>query len=271
MLDAWALNNARWKKRMVGWLFEHDHLCNAACIHALNQKEYDAIRDFGLDNPVAVIPNGVTLPTSPSPDAPPWRQSIPAGESVLLFLGRIHPKKGLSELLEAWHELGQVRRRWHLAIIGWDDGGYEEALHRKALQLGVLNDTAHFLGPRFGSEKAAAFSHADAFILPSYSEGLPMVVLEAWSYELPVVLTPESNIPEGFDAGAALQIRPKPDSIVKGLNRLFTMSATDRKQMGQQGRALVEKRFTWGTIAEQMMRVYQWVLRRGLQPSCVRL
>ena len=187
-------------------------------------------------------------------------KGIRAGDSVLLFLGRIHPKKGLSELLEAWHELGQVRRRWHLAIIGWDDGGYEEALHRKALQLGVLNDTAHFLGPRFGSEKAAAFSHADAFILPSHSEGFPMAVLEAWSYGLPVLKTPACNIPEGFGAGAALRIDAEAASIAEGIQDLVAMTPSERAAMGHRGRSLVEEKFTWSSVAEQMCATYQWLL-----------
>ena len=157
------------------------------------------------------------------------------------------------------------------AIIGWDDGGHEEALHQHARRLGLLGESVHFLGPRFDDEKAAAFSQADAFILPSHSEGLPMAVLEAWSYGLPVLKTLACNLPEGFTTDAAMRIEPNVDAIAAGIKRLIAMPERERVGMGQRGRTLVEERFTWPRVAEQMHAVYRWALGEREQPDCVRL
>jgi poly(glycerol-phosphate) alpha-glucosyltransferase len=127
------------------------------------------------------------------------------------------------------------------------------------------------VGPKFGEEKEALLRSVDAFILPSFSEGLPMSVLEAWSYGLPVIMTPQCNIPVGFDLAAAIQIDPEVDSIAEGLLRFFAMSEGEQKAMGLRGRRLVEERFTWKKIAEDMCNVYRWVRDGDTPPDCVRL
>ena len=124
-----------------------------------------------------------------------------------------------------------------------------------------------FYGPAFGVEKEALFRSADAFVLPSFSEGLPMSVLEAWSYGLPVVMTPECNLPEGFAKQAALEIRSGEGSFQgsdfsfqNGLRSLIEMTEAQRWEMGMRGRKLVEDRFTWPKVAEQMKEVYESLL-----------
>jgi poly(glycerol-phosphate) alpha-glucosyltransferase len=271
MLERWALKNAAWKKRIAGWLYGNAHLQEAACIHALNQAEARAIRDYGLENPICVIPNGVDLPTKSRAGAngrstAPWKGLGEEGSNVLLFLGRIHPKKGLHHLIEAWGAVAP--ENWHLAIVGWDDGGHEAQLKQLVRDYG-LRDTVRFMGPMYGSKKEEAFSHADAFALPSHSEGLPMAVLEAWSYRLPVLMTPECNIPEGFEAGAALRVGPDISSIAQGLRRLAATSREERAAMGEQGRALVENQFTWPRVAQQVHHVYRWMLGEAEKPNCV--
>jgi hypothetical protein len=124
-----------------------------------------------------------------------------------------------------------------------------------------------FYGPAFGKDKDALLRSADAFILPSFSEGLPMSVLEAWSYGLPVVMTLECNLPEGFASDAALEIRSGEGSFKgsdfsfqHGLRALLEMSRAERGSMGMRGRRLVEDRFTWPKVAEQMKEVYESLL-----------
>jgi poly(glycerol-phosphate) alpha-glucosyltransferase len=271
MLDPWALANSRWKKKLMGALYENTSLRTAACLHALNEAEYEAIRNYGLNTPVCIIPNGVDVPEAPelqADETPPWNGQISESAKVLLFLGRIHPKKGLSELIDAWSQLDPAG--WHLAIIGWDDGGHEAALRSTIVSAG-LQDEVHLLGPRFGAEKEAAFAHADGFVLPSHSEGLPMTVLEAWSYRTPVLMTPQCNLPEGFEHDAALRIEPTPKRIAAGIDCFFSMSASDRSALGNAGRELVERQYTWPRVAERMHAVYRWILNEEPVPDCVRL
>ncbi len=271
MLDSWALRNSRWKKRVAGLCFENATLRRAACLHALSQSEAEAFRKLGFRAPICVIPNGVVVPERPVPRRPTWSRTLDDGAKVLLFLGRIHPKKGLKNLLRAWQcfERGsaQGRESWYLVIAGWDQSGHEEAMKRLARDLGLRQ--VRFAGPQFGDEKAASFGRAAAFVLPSYSEGLPMAVLEAWAYGLPVLMTPQCHLPVGFDRGAAVRIDPDSRSILEGLTTLLKASESDRCAMGQRARKLAQEEFAWPRVAADMNAVYGWILGGGTPPDCV--
>jgi poly(glycerol-phosphate) alpha-glucosyltransferase len=281
MLDPWALRNSGEKKRLAGWLFQNAQLKKAACLRALCAAEATSIRAYGLKNPICIVPNGVDLPPrETSAGSVAASSPFPPGRKVLLYLGRLHPKKGLAALLKAWSTaLGTQGKDWVLAIAGWDQGGHEAELKRQATELGLRwsdgvvrkSDDASvlFLGPVFGEAKAAAYTHCDAFVLPSLSEGLPMVVLEAWAYGKPVLMTPECNLPEGFTAKAALRIESKSKSMTEGLQQLFEMSPGDRQTMGRNGLVLVQDRFVWPKIAAEMRSVYAWVLGGGPRPESV--
>ncbi len=284
MLDPWAVRNSRAKKRLAAWLFEDTRLKKAACLRALCSSEENAIRAYGLKNPVCTVPNGIDLPMIRSTAEVGERSELLApGRKVLLYLGRLHPKKGLAHLLCAWailqHGKEQAIRDWVLAIAGWEQSGYETELKHLASELGIrwqdknstITDACSvcFLGPRFGNAKASAYFHSDAFILPSYSEGLPMVILEAWSYGKPVLMTRACNLPEGFHTQAALPIEINAGRIAAGLRQLFDMTRDEREGMGARGRKLVSEQFSWPKVAGQMHEVYQWLLGGGAKPACV--
>jgi len=266
MLDPWALGHSRWKKELAGRWFEHVHLRDANCLHALCQSEAESIRAFGLKNPVAMIPNGVTLPAEGFDSGKrPWDDS----RKALLFLGRIHPKKGLPELLNAWASLKKdgaaMGGEWFLAIAGWSEIGHQAELQAQADNLGIGNDIV-FMGSVFGADKSAALQHADGFVLPSYSEGLPMAVLEAMAYQLPVVMTPECNLREAFEADAA--VRLDAGSMAHGLRGFGEMSDSERDEMGRRAYELVRHKFTWESVAQRTVSVYQWLLG-GDKPDCL--
>ena len=267
MLEPWALRNARWKKRIAALLYENQHLRGAACLRALSEAEAKSIRVYGLRNPICVIPNGVDLP-DPNESLTPKSRSD--GRKILLYLGRLHPKKNVANLIRAWNDTFNSQRcktdDWVLAIAGWDQGGYESELKRIATVPSVV-----FLGPRFGAEKNECYRACDGFILPSLSEGLPMTVLEAWAYGKPVLMTPECNLPEGFSAEAAVRIGLSSDEIAAGLKQLAEMSDDDRAAMGTRGHTLVATKFSWPRIGEQMRAVYEWVLSSGAPPETIRL
>ncbi len=272
MLDPWAVRNSRWKKRLAGLAYERAHLESAACLRALCESEARSIRQFGLSNPICVIPNGMDLPEQGVTRPAPWPEEF-TGRKVLLYLGRLHPKKNLGPLLEAWSVARCQQpggKDWVLALAGWDQGGYEEQLRRQSNVL-QIEDSVRFLGPLFGEKKLAAYQNCQAFILPSLSEGLPMVVLEAWAFARPVLMTEECNLPEGFAAEAAWRIGTEAGSITGGLTRLFQSSDTDLENIGRRGRALVERKFTWTHISAEMRRVSDWCLGGGPRPDSVRL
>ncbi|MES2568834.1 MAG: glycosyltransferase, partial [Verrucomicrobiota bacterium] len=269
MLNRWAIHHQAWKKRIAAFLYEKKNLRGASCLHALSEQEIEDYRDYGLSNPVALIPNGVDIPDEPDQSvSAPWSNVVPAGSKVLFFMGRIHQKKGLIELLKGWSCAGPLRKEWRLVIAGWDDGGYE-LLVRKQIEESGLTREVFLIGSQFGEAKEAALFKADAFILPSHSEGLPIALLEAWAHRLPVLMTPQCNLPIGFTCGAAIPILPNPESIAEGLEKLFMMSNAERVGMGCKGRELIEARFTWKIVAGEMRTVYEWLAGMGPKPGCI--
>jgi poly(glycerol-phosphate) alpha-glucosyltransferase len=266
-LDPWALSHSRWKKKLAGLCFENKHLSEASCLHALCVSEAQSFRRYSLRNPIAIIPNGVELPILETTKAESRKHK------VLLFLGRLHPKKGLIPLLRSWAELKKTESRkqniemWNLLIIGWDQGGHEAELKRCCRDLGI-ESSVQFHGPAHGAEKDALFRQADAFVLPSFSEGLPMAVLEAWSYALPVFITEACNLTEGFEHGAAFKLKIQ-DNKIHGLSPLGEIGEAELRAMGARGRRLVEDRFTWPIVASQMKAVYDWLLGGGNPPPTV--
>lgn len=302
MLDPWAYRNSRWKKQVAGFLFEFRHLKNASCLNALCESEAQSMREFGLRCPIAIVPNGVELPEFERPRLEGNHQ-----RKSLLFLGRIHPKKGLLNALCTWKSLRDEEpgsgglSDWQFIIAGWEQGRHKRELETRCEEIGLaysetsvtsfLQDarggtdnaaSVLFVGPAFGDQKDRLLRRASAFILPSFSEGLPMAVLEAWGYGLPILMTDQCNLPEGFQAGAAIRIGNRPDSellksqatdeppsIVDGLRSLGEMNDSDRHEMGDKGRRLVEERFTWPQVAAQMKELYDWTVGGGECPGFV--
>jgi poly(glycerol-phosphate) alpha-glucosyltransferase len=272
MLERWALQNAKWKKQIAALLYEDTHLRDAACLRALCEAEAQSIRVYGMRNPICIIPNGVDLPDlveSSALEAETLRfQKLAQGRKILLYLGRLHPKKNVASLIHAWRQTLEsypsATKNWILAVAGWGESAYEQKVQYLAAMPSVV-----FLGPQFGVEKNACYGACDAFILPSLSEGLPMTVLEAWAYAKPVLMTPECNLPEGFGAGAALPIGTRPEEIAAALKQVIEMSDADRRAMGNRGRNLVETKFSWPRIGEQMRSVYEWVLGGGQLPEVI--
>lgn len=254
MLDRWALQNSRWKKRVVRCLFEDRHLKNATCLHALCDSEAVEFRRLGLKAPICVIPNGVTIPPRTSM-APKWQ--FETGRPVMLFLSRLHPKKGLLEFLSAWHKTRDLWKseNWGFAIAGWDQSGYQQRVQEQIAALGLESDV-ELIGPVFGEEKTATLQNASAFVLPSFSEGLPVSILEAWAAKLPVVMTDQCNLPIGFSSGAAVQVSHEPTGLLTGMSKFFDMSQQERASMGMSGRDLVESHFTWRKVAAKYLSLY---------------
>ena len=283
MLDAWALDNSKIKKKLAAALYERRHLRGAACLHALCQSEAKSIREFGLKNPIATIPNGIEIP-----EGRDLSSRYLVKKKIMLFLGRLHPKKGLENALRAWaasrSEASPDSKpsNWQFVIAGWDQGDHEVRLKQlcEELELSFADVPAKqflsleassgqlsgfsvvFVGPVFGELKAQLLERANVFILPSFSEGLPMSILEAWAYELPVVMTDYCNLPEGFDTDAAIHIDTEVESMSAGMTKVIECSDAELKGMGVNGLNLVKEKFTWPTIAAQMGELYQWVRKR---------
>lgn len=250
IFEPWILERSRVKKGIVHRLFENRNFGYAKLWRALTEREAGQIRSVGIDAPIVVAPNGV----DPVDFETSGLRSVPQsdGERCLLFLGRIHPKKGLDVLLPALASLGSRFDGWHLIVAGPDEGGYEATVRTLIRDLD-LGDRVRLVGAVRGDDKFALLRSADAFVLPSYSEGFPVTVLEAMASGCPVVVTRASNV-NGIEAhGAGISCDATVASLEEALMRLVDLDDTERDAMGQRGRLWVQEKFTWPSIAQTIL------------------
>lgn len=269
MLDPWALSARRLKKALYSALVERANVEGAACLHALTNAEAEDYRRFGSRRPIAVIPNGVEIPHGLGSER--FLQRFPAlrGKRIILFLGRLHAKKGLELLLSAWVSLSSEFADAVLVIAGPDAEGYQAVLESKA----HAEDAQHsivFTGMLHGEEKWSALAAAHCFVLPSYSEGLSVAALEAMGVGVPVVLTTQCHLPEVAASGAGLVIPAELPALQAALVTMLSHSPEAHVEMGACAGRLVQQRFSWSVVARQMAELYRWV-QGGPLPRTVEL
>ena len=261
MLEPWALNHRAWKKRLAWSLYQRRDLATARVLHATAPHEAESLRRLGLRQPIAVIPNGVDLPSYPS------RPQVPASPRVVLFLGRIHPVKGLVELVDAWRIARPAG--WTMIIAGPDEGGHRAVVEERIRGAGLESDF-QFVGAVDDEEKTALYQRADLFILPSFTENFGVVVAEALASGVPVITT-KGTPWEGLEThrcGWWVDLGVEPLSAA--IREAASLPDVERAAMGARGRRYAEH-FSWPQIAEQMLAVYRWVLGTGPKPDCVRI
>lgn len=284
MLEPWAWRHNSWKKRPVWWFWEKRNLLSASLLHATSDQEAQALRSRGLTLPIAIIPNGVEMPDSAreslaghqiscdSPSGLSRDSAINAGVKpqdairTALFLGRLHPIKGLPMLLEAWAKVRPAS--WSLEIAGPDEGGHRAELERLVRSLN-LTQQVRFSGHLMESAKHEAFRRASLFLLPTHSENFGIAVAEALAHGLPVITTHGApwKLLELESCGWWVPINV--EGIAAALDNATRRSPDDLAAMGALGRTVVEKRFAWHGIARQFEECYAWLLGKGAKPACV--
>ncbi len=271
MLEPWAMANSARKKQLMWRLFQGRTLREARCLHALCDTERVSMRALGLTNPIAVVPNGVNLSEFDNlPAKTEFEAAFPAikNRRVLLFMARLHPKKGLVPLLVAWQKLARQFPDWLLVIAGPDEGGHRAELEALVTEANLENSVV-FTGMLNGDLKRAALARADAFVLPSFSEGFSIAILEAMACALPVLLTPECHFPDAALRDAAIECAPQADSLELGLRELLDQSDAERAAMGERGRELVAQKYMWESVAHLWKQLYEWCEREVSAPSFV--
>lgn len=171
---------------------------------------------------------------------------------VCLFMGRLHQRKGVHLLVEAFKKADMPDAR--LVIAGPD----EEMLERLHP---LFDERMIYTGYLDGAERLAALAAADVLALPAVGEGLPMVVLEAMAAGLPVIVSPGCNLPEVAEAGAGLEVEATVESLVTALRQVLNDEAA-RRSMGVRAQRLVQERFNWDAVAEQTEALYQQLVER---------
>lgn len=252
-----ALSNDRLLKGIYSPLVQRPILNSASLVHVLTGQEEQDTRSYGVSSPTTVIPAGVEIGPSHGSSEASTGTAPPDGKEPfqVLFLGRIIPNKGAGLLIDAVASLREKGHNVRLTMAGPCSPEYRSHLQDRIESLDAKSAIC-FPGFVTGSEKDMVFAGADLFVLPSYSEGFSIAVLEAMAHSLPVVLSPQCNFPEAAQAGAALEVEPAVDPLTDALESLLE-NPEEARQMARRGRALVEEQYSWETIAAQFLEAYR--------------
>ena len=268
MLERWALQHKALKKRVYAALVERPTLEQAACLHALTEAEAEDYRHFGCTGPIAVIPNGVRIPARVTSELFLKSHHELEGKRIVLFLGRIHVKKGLDPLVRAWKEIARDYPDACLVLAGPDFEGSRARLTALIAAEGLV-DRVLFTGMLRGELKWSALAAAECFVLPSFSEGLSVSVLEAMGVGVPVILSKHCNLPEVADLGAGWVIPAEQEALADAMREMLGNTCKENRLIGAVGARFVRETYNWSTVAEKMAQVYRWVSSGGETPATI--
>lgn len=259
MLGPVALSFSPRKKDLSRWLFQDAAFLEASAFHATCLKEAEEIRAFGLRQPIAILPNGIDIPTE-------YPHRMPSGPFVL-SLGRIHPKKGLDRLILAWAQVSAEFPAWRLRVVGPNEAGHTGWLKKLVQEHGL--GTVDIAGPVFGSEKTALLASAELFALPTLHENFALTVAESLAASTPVISTKGAPWAGLEPNRCGWWIDHGVEAMAATLRSAMSLSSEQRQAMGERGRAWMARDFGWNRIAGQMIDVYRWLVSGQGQPGCV--
>ena len=259
MLEPWALQYKKYKKWLPWAAYQKHIICSSAALVATSEQERKSIKRLFPGLPVAVIPNGVALPR----EIPNRAARSDSERATLLFMSRVHPKKNLLGLIQAWQEVCRTRStaRWVLQIAGPDELDHTRETKTLVHALG-LDSRVEFLGIVGEGEKGSVLEAADLFVLPSFSENFGVVVAEALVYGLPVVATRGTPWGQLVERGCGWWVDPTPNALAQALAEGINLSATERHAMGLRGRDYAKVAFSWDRIGLTTVQLYEWILGR---------
>jgi len=259
-LSSWAFSSGSFLKPLFWFLFQRKALESVDLFHATSHQEYLDIRRYGFHQPVAIIPNGLNLIEKVT-----LTKSMTSNHKTLLYLGRLHPIKGLDVLLDSWKLITGVFPDWRLKIVGSDIdyhgcNGFKNTLMQKILDESIEN--VMFSEEVFGSEKFDTFASADLFVLPSRSENFGVTVGESLSVGTPVITT--NNTPWILDEdNGGWTVNLTVNELKEALITSMSLDLSTLNHIGQNGRQYINNNFSWEIISSKMLCMYKY----GLDPN----
>lgn len=260
MLDEWSLSYRGWKKKLAWHVYQREDLYKASAFCATSRAEALGIRAVGFEQPIAVIPNGVEIPALAD------EKKDGAGARTVLFMSRLHPKKGLHDLVSAW--AAAAPPGWRLVIAGPDEDGYGRVVEQ-AVRRANLSASVTFTGAVEGAAKRELLGRADVFVLPSYSENFGIVVGEALAHGVPVIASTATPWGELETERCGWWVDPGALPLEAALRQALGLPPEELASMGKRGRALVESRYSWRSIARLHVEFYEWLACGAPAPRCL--
>lgn len=249
------------KKKIYWELCEKKNMRDASGIFFTTPVEAREYKEQGFPLQKSfLVPNTINIQSMTPKERGAFRGvfNISPDAPLVLFLGRLHPIKGLDALIPAFADVATRDSRAVLVLAGPDEGGYQKKIEAEIEKRGIKN-RVYFTGMLSGQEKFSALSACDIFILPSYSESFGMAAAEAMFFSKPVVVSTGVGLAESIaPTRAGLVVERTPDTLLKALEYLLK-NPEEAKEMGARGKVLLEKEFFPNAVAKKCFRAYEEV------------
>jgi len=258
MLEPWGMQQKRFKKRLAWLSYQKADVARAACLHATAEQEASNLRALGFKNLCAVVANGVDLNDGDANCQRSQRQA--------LFLSRIHQKKGLPTLVEAWHRIRPAN--WRCIVAGPDENGHLGEVKTLVRARG-LESSFEFLPEISDDDKWQLYRSADLFVLPTHSENFGLVVAEALSCGVPVITTTAAPWKDLQDHRCGWWIPDSVERLAATLRDATSAPPESLQRMGARGRGLIRDKYSWDSTGTRMLDVYRWLVEGCERPDFV--
>ena len=266
-LEPERLKKSAFRKGVIGWMMERPRFRSASRAIATAESERAGLLKYKVGTPVEVVPIGIDtqdIEAATKDEALLRRLGVPSGKRVLLYLSRLSPIKGLDMLAEAWMRLKKFHDDWHLLIVGDDTQGFSEIIKRQYAGW-VTDESASLPGPVYGPDKFKLLKSADAFVLPTRSENFGIAVLEALAAGLPVVCTKGAPWSVIAKEGAGRWVDVSVDALEQGLRDVMSSDCVDFAKMGEAGRRIASRDYSWQGVTRHLLDVYDEVVSGGVE------
>ena len=267
-LNKIAYNKSNIKKKIALLLYERANFNNASAFHATSINEANDIKDFGIQKRIFLINNGISkewINNSIDPEHTNdflSKISLDSNSRIMLYMSRITPKKNLGTFINAWASIQKDFPTWHFLIIGGDEMGYKKEMQNLVKKHDIENRVT-FCEPMFGEEKINAFAAAEIMVLPSLSEGFPIVILDSLGAGVPVLTSKNLSWEALEEFRCGWVVKPMETDLENKLKLILSLDRTILENMGRNGRKLVTESFLWENIARQTLEEYKSILDMG--------
>jgi glycosyltransferase involved in cell wall biosynthesis len=262
MLEPWILKRHYWTRKLPALFFyQKAAVRNADCIHATAESEKQNLLKLGYNHKITVVPNGIEIDNIILKSE--WKKN-----RTILYLSRIHVKKGIEQLIDAAAKIESSLAGYKIIIAGEGKFDYIQSLHKRIHSKGLVH-LFDFVGGVYGNRKWELFQQADIFILPTYSENFGIVVAEALASGTPVITTKGTPWRELETHRCGWWIENDVNAIAQTIMEAIVLSEEEYRQMGERGRELMENNYSVEIVAAKMRRLYQWILEGGEKPEFV--
>ena len=270
-LYPWSLSQGKLRKKLAWLFFQKKSLQQASLIHVTCADEYKAVRDLGITSPIAIVPHGINYDDYqhlPDKNSAIEHLGLNKDKKYILFMSRLHKKKGLDLLLELWPALAKEFPDWCLLIVGPDYSNYTDSIAKLAIE---NNITANIktLGMLTGLDKKCVLACSEFFVLPTYTENFGVVIGEALAAGTPVITTTGTPWSEISTHNCGKYITLSKENVHQALNEMMSLDSELLTVMSNNAKSLIKNNYSWSAQAIKFGKALDFVLTEKSAPDVV--